>query len=146
MNENFNLATANKHELKKFAKDSYGLSLTMNMAEDTMRQHIQIYCQDNNLDLPNSEIGNAEKVGTKQAAKKVTINIATSEGKNGAEPIFLGVQGVGYTLPRGINIKVSPAIVEVLRNAEKDVITQDVDSGDLLHNPVLTYPFSVVAA
>jgi len=141
----FNLATADKFELKKHAKEIYELSLPMTMGVETMRAKIFEHCRDNNLDMPESEAGEAKTGSIKKIAeKKITINIATAPGKNGSEPVFLGVNGVGTTVPRGINVDVSPAIVEVLRNAVQDIVTQEQD-GELIHAPVPTYPFQIVA-
>jgi len=145
--EEFNLATADKFELKAYAKETYNLPLTLNMSVETMQRHIHEFCQENNLEMPFSEAGTGKtNVVSRKASneEKITINIATAEGENGDKPIFLGVNGLGYTLPRGIDIDVKRSVVEVLKNAKQDIVTQDKD-GAMLHREVLAYPYQVVA-
>jgi len=140
----FNLATANKTQLKNYAKEMYDLPLTMNMGEATMRQCINDHCKEHNLDMPLSEAVNNKSNKIKKAGKKFVVNIATAEGDHGGEPVFLGVQGSGTMVPRGIDVTISEALVEILRNAKQDIVTQDKVTGDLIHRDVLTYPFQIV--
>lgn len=141
--DDFNLADATKSELKKFAANEYGLTLALTMNETTMRQKIFDYCTKNNLEPPKSSIGNSKPTPKgKDPVKMITINIATEKTPGGKEPVLIGLNGVGYTIPRGIDVEVSPAIVEILNNAVQDIVTQDPE-GELEHNDVPTYPFSV---
>jgi len=135
----FNLATADKYQLKFFAKE-LGLSLSMSMSEHTMREKIQAFHIQNDIELPVSELEMAPALKT---PIMYTINIPKSPLPNGDEPVFVGVQGVGYTIPRGINVKVNAGIVEVLKNAIQDTVTQDED-GVIHHNESILYPFSIV--
>ena len=141
----FNIATADRDALKAYAKNNYDLSLTLNMNEDTMREKILSHCRKNNLELPTYEILGKQDTADKRAGKKVrtlTVNIPKSEKPGGNEPVFIGFQGVGYLVPRGMNVVVSPGIVEILNNAITDNVTQDED-GEMVHNETPTYPFSV---
>ena len=135
----FNLATADKHQLKYFGKE-LGLDLTLAMSEGTMREKIEKFHIQNDMDLPVSELEIAPAL---KSTVMYTINIPKSPLPNGDEPVFVGVQGVGYTIPRGINIKVNEGIVEVLRNAIQDTVTQSED-GQIHHNESILYPFSIV--
>lgn len=148
MTENFNMATATPEELKAWAANTLDLKLALTMNPDTMREKIVAKCKELQIDPPMAEILTkhdrvAQNAGSRKT-KSVIINIAKSDKPGGSDPVFVGVQGVGYTVPRGIDIAVSPAIVEVLKNAMTDLVTQDTESGELLHNEVTTYPFSVV--
>ncbi len=148
MNTEFNLATADKDTLKTYAKNNYDLSLTLNMSEETMRERIIRHCEKNNLELPTYEILDKKSQSDERSGKavgKVVINIPKSEKAGGNEPVFVGVQGVGFLIPRGRDITVSPSIVEVLKNAITDNVTQDED-GEMVHNDAPTYPFSSRAA
>jgi len=136
----FNLATADKHQLKFHAMEEYGLTLTLSMGEATMRDRIIAHCAKNEIEAPVGEIEGKKIKGVEY----VTINIAKSDKKDGAIPVFVGVQGVAYTVPRGINIKVPPGVVEVLRNAIQDIVTQDPETGAMLHEDVLSYPFQII--
>ena len=136
-----NLATATKAELKAYAINTLDLNLPMTMGEDTMRQKILIRCSELQIDPPKSEL--VSNKGRAHKGKKIIINIGRVGGKGANHPVPVAVQGVLYTIPRGIDIAVSPAIVEVLKNAVQDIVTQDPESGEVFHEDVLTYPFQI---
>jgi len=142
MTTEFNLATADKHQLKFYAKSELGLNLTLAMTETTMRERIQKHCVENDMDAPVARVDGKQG---KSDGKYITINVAKQDKKGGAEPAFVGIQGVGYTIPRGINVDVPASVVEVLKNAKQDIVTQDPETGELYHEEILTYPFQVVA-
>ena len=137
----FNLATADKHELKFYGNNALGLNLTNNMNEETMRKKILEHCEAEGLDAPKSEV-NAPAGAKKQPW--VTINIAKQDKKGGAEPAFVGLQGVGYTIPRGVDIDVPPGVVGILQNAKQEIVTQDPDSGEIEKEEIYTYPFQII--
>lgn len=140
MNDDFNLATANAHELKYYA-GTIGLKLSLSMTENTMRERIQAYCDENGLEAPTASVARHHK---HKNQKRLTINIAKQDKPGGGEPVFVGVQGVGYTIPRGINVEVPAPVVEVLKNAVQSKVYQDED-GNLHSEDVLTYPYQIVA-
>lgn len=143
----FNLSTDDKSLIKAHAANTYGdLKLSMNMTADTMREKIVEYCKKNNLEVPVFELHTRQDKADLKKNKKVkliTINVAKSDKPGGREPAVVGVQCVLYTIPRGINVNVSPSIVEALRNAITDNVTQDPDDGEILHDEVPTYSFSI---
>lgn len=143
--EDFNLATADKHQLKYYAKNELipSLKLSLSMTEDTMRTKIQDHCAIHGFAAPTSRIGAKGNDAAKEM-HYVTISIAKSDKPGGDEPVFVGVQGVGYTIPRGINIDVPASVVEILKNAMQDLVTQDED-GEIHHNHVLAYPYNIIA-
>lgn len=138
----FNLATADKHQMKFWAKNTLGLSLTLSMTDSTMRERIQDFCMKNDIAQPVAKIDGTRG---KKHAKYVTINVAKTDRKGGAEPAFVGVQGVGYTIPRGIDVAVPASVVEVLKNAVQDIVTQDPEDDQIYHEDVMAYPFQVVS-
>lgn len=140
----FNLATADKHEMKFYAANKLtpSLKLSLSMSEATMREKIQRHCADNGTDGPVAEIKAQGKIANN--SHLVRINVSKSDKPGGDEPVFVGVQGVGYTIPRGVDIDVPSPVVEVLKNAMQDIITQDED-GEIHHNHVLAYPYNVIA-
>lgn len=140
----FNLATADKWHLKDYALNTYELGLSLSMNEETMRDRITEHCKKNNLEAPFAEIEIKRQADRKE--KWAVINIAKTDKHDGSEPVFVGIQGVGYTIPRGIDVKVPEKVVHILNNAVKDIVTQDPDTGELYHNPVLTYAFQIVKA
>jgi len=90
-------------------------------------------------------IYNPDKVKQLIAAGKFyTINIPIDKKDvTGHLPVFVGINGVGYTIPRGIDLNVPEAIVEVLDNAKNEIFTRDM-MGNLEKNTVYIYPFKVI--
>jgi hypothetical protein len=134
----FNLATADKHQMKFYAK-SLGLDLSLAMAETTMREKIAKHLTENDIEAPKSEVA-----GIKKGAKRFTIMIPKALGKEGNEPVPVGVQGVLYTIPRAVAVDVPEGVVEVLKNAVQDIVTQDED-GIIHHDYVPAYAYTVIA-
>lgn len=137
-----NLATASKAEMKKYAIAELDLSLTMNYSEDTMRTKIMARCEELGVTPPMAEI-HVKKTSGKQ--KKFVINIPKAAGPSGAEPAFVGIQGVGYYIPRGINVVVPESVVGVLKTAIQTVYEQDPDTAEMIGEDVPTYPFQIVS-
>ena len=133
----FNLATADKHQMKFYAK-SLGLDLSLAMGETTMREKIEKHLTKHDMPAPKSEVA-----GIRKGQKRFTIMIPKALGKEGTEPVFVGVQGVGYTIPRSVNVDVPESVVEVLKNAIQDIVTQDED-GVIHHDYVPAYPYTVI--
>lgn len=142
MTNEFNLATADKHQLKFYAKNELDLNLSLSMTETTMREKIQKHCAENDIKAPVAQVDGARG---KKHGKYITVNIAKQDKKGGAEPAFVGVQGVGYTIPRGIDVAVPAAVVEVLKNAMQEIVTQDPETGEIDKEEILTYPFQIVS-
>ena len=139
----FDFATASQTELKAYAINELDLPLSMNMSADTMRERITARCKELNIEAPTLEVQTKHDKKLNKR-KLIVINIPKSEKVSGTEPVFVGVQGVGYTIPRGIDVAVSESIVEVLRNAIQDIVTQDTDTGEIYHEDVPSYPFQIV--
>ena len=139
------LATATQSELKAYAINELDLPLTMAMKAETMVVKIQDRCRELNIEAPTQTIQTKhDKVNPK--AKTVVINIPKSEKPGGTEPVPVGVQGVLYTIPRGVDIAVSESIVEVLKNAVQDIVTQDPETNEIYHEDVPSFPFQIVRA
>lgn len=143
MNE-LNLQTADKDQLKYYAANlEPPLTLSRAMSEDTMRARIAQHEAEHSDGPPPERIDGSALEG-KSNFRYVTINIAKQDKPGGSEPVFVGVQGVGYTIPRAKNIDVPSPVVEVLKNARQDMVTQN-EEGEIEHAEVLTYPFMVIA-
>ncbi len=141
--KDFNLAIADKHQLKYYGLNELGISLSLTMSESTMRQRIVDHCAKNDIEQPSAVIPGGS---TEDKKSYVKINIAKQDKPGGSEPAFVGVQGVGYSIPRGLNIDVPKSVVEVLKNAKQDIVTQDPEDGEIMHEEVLTFPFQIVSA
>ena len=138
----FDLGTANGPQMKAWAANNIDLKLVLTMKEETMREKIYAKCQELNIEPPVKAIQTSQDKRRK-IKETVLINIPKSERQGGLEPVFVGVQGTGYLIPRGMDVEVSPSIVEVLKNAITDNVTQD-EEGELQHDEVPTYPFSII--
>lgn len=135
-----NYATASTQELKEYARDELGLALTLTMSAETMRQKIKDKL---------AETGKSEPVPEKterklKGAKYRTIMIPDSEKPGGSEPVFVGYNGRGFTIPRGVECSVPEPLIEILKNARQDIITQGTD-GEMITKTVMAYPFQIVA-
>lgn len=139
-----NLATATKQELKAYAINNLDLSLSMSMNEDTMIQRIKDKCDKLQIEYPVAKVAVKGSAAKGKKAKYITINIGKQATPGGSDPVFVGVQGVGYTIPRGIDVDVPATVVEALKNAMQDIVTQDEETAELLHEDVLSYPFQIV--
>lgn len=138
-----NLATADKQELKTWAINNIDLQLSMTMNEDTMRQRIIDKCHELQIEPPKAVV--EEKRATKGKKQDYyTIIIAKTEKPGGTEPAIVGVQGVLYSIPRGIPIDVPGSVVEVLKNGMQDIVTQDPETNEIHHEDVPTYPYQVI--
>lgn len=134
---------ADRAELKAYARDELGLSLTMNMNEETMRAKIKDRLNELGKEKPApiTELGKGvDKSGW------VVINIQRAHGKSGGEPVFVGYNGKGYTIPRGVNVPVPPPVEAILRNAIRTDYEQDVDeNGDMESRDVVSYPYQIIS-
>lgn len=141
--KDINLATATCPQMKKWAGETIDLKLPLTMNESTMREKIVAQCKVLKIEPPAAVI-QTKQDKVKKVTKTMTINIAKGDKKlGGLEPVFVGVQFIGYLIPRGIDIKVSPSIVEALKNAKTDVVTQGAE-GEIDHDEIPTYPFSAM--
>lgn len=132
--------TASKEDLKQWAIDELNLRLPLTMSDETMRQKIVDECGAQGIAVPVSKLND----GKADQAGYVTIVIAKADKKAGSEPVPVSVQGVQYTIPRGIPIGVPPSVVEVLKNAVRTIYEQPDDGGDMIEEDVQSYPFQVL--
>ncbi len=137
----FNLATATARSLKTYAANNLDLKLSLSMSETTMRERIIARCNELQIPAPKAEL--VVKKARKTSQDYYTINIPKQDKPGGDEPAFVGVQAVGYLIPRNIDVDVPASVVEVLRNGVQDIVTQEED-GDLAIDKVPTYPFQIV--
>lgn len=142
---------AEPQELKDYAINELGLALSLTMRAETMRQKIRDRQQElnkgaGNEDPPSAKVAKGDKSSAKARANYVTINIARSQEKGGGQPVFVGLNGKGFTIPRGIPIAVPPGVEYILRGAKQTVYEYEGEGSDqkLVPREVLTYPYQVV--
>lgn len=56
--------------------------------------------------------------GDRLSGKRVELTIHPGEGENGRDPVYVGLNGTGYQIPRGIPVSVPVELVEILENAK----------------------------
>jgi len=138
-----NLASADKASLKAYALSELdGLKLPLTMSENTMRDRIVARCGELGIEAPESKM----EAVTSKNVNYLPIIIAKTDKHDGAENAFVAVNCVGYSIPRGIKVEVPDFVVEALKNAMQDHVTQDNETGELHHEDVPTYAYQVLAA
>jgi hypothetical protein len=149
-----NIANPNTEELKvqlkAFARDNLGITLQANMLPENMIQKIRDTCGEKGVNEPFFEqtaVPGIEQTDAADLPKAGTVRIviAKTDKKDGAEPAFVGFQGIGYTIPRAVECDVPRGVVGILGDAKQDIITQDEDTNELLSETVQTYPFEIRA-
>lgn len=140
---NINLMKASPEELKAYGRDELGISLSLTMKPETMRQRIIDACNEQGKPVPISK----EDDGPKDAGDGYTkIVIQKQDKPGGSDPVFVGYQGRGYTIPRGVPVDVPNPVVHILENAIQDIHTQDPETGEMVTQKVPSYPFQVLSA
>lgn len=97
------------------------------------------------IDEVNALMGAADDV---RNAPKVRITIHNQEGPNGDAPVFVAVNGMGYSLPREKVISVPRPIVTALENASEVRYYRDESNnqqfGAILERAVRRIPFTII--
>lgn len=138
-------------ELRKFAKDEYGLVLR-NMTIDNMHQRIEAAEREQAEQkrmrdmLERSGPVAHDNTDEEQQQEPVTtgrkmVTIILPKTSKDVRPEFVGVNGVGYTIPRGVKVDVPAEVVHVLQNAIETVI--DPETMEARDVPV--YPIQVLS-
>jgi hypothetical protein len=63
----------------------------------------------------------ASDLGADLSGKRVELTINQDSGENGREPVFVGLNGVGFQIPRGVPVNVPVELLEILDNAVQTV-------------------------
>jgi hypothetical protein len=90
--------------------------------------------------------GAGKKPAEKQAPKMVTINVHPDGTKGAEKAIFVGLNGVGYRIKRGVDVQVPREVMLVLQESVKTVyeqVTNEDGSVRMEAREIPTYPFSV---
>jgi len=79
----------------------------------------------------------------KAAVKRVKIIIQPSDTDN--QPVFVGVNGIGYAIKRGHEVSVPIGVVDVLNGAVKSIPVKDDNNRIVGWKDAQMYPFSIVS-
>jgi hypothetical protein len=55
------------------------------------------------------------------SGERIELTINQTDGENGREPVFVGLDGIGYQIPRGVPVNVPVELLEILDNAVQTV-------------------------
>lgn len=84
----------------------------------------------------------------KLSGKKATIQIHKDSNKYAIDPVPVSVNGIQFTIRRGVNVEVPVEVIEVLEHAREtqyeSVMNSDM-STTMVPRDVLSYPFSVLS-
>lgn len=77
-----------------------------------------------------------------RAAPKVTIRIHKTGVKGEPRDVYVGVNGVGYQIQRGVDVAVPEPVAKVLETAIQTVYDYDEDAQALIPREAQAYPFT----
>ncbi len=131
-----NIADASDAELRKFAEEKYGLNfgpqgngakratIMAKLVAVHNTDTIEVVDDDGvQAPSPSSAVDVAQQQRDWAEQIKV-IQIPMGEGKIGAQPVFVGVEGRGVLIPRGKWCEVKQAFIQALREAVEEQYQQ----------------------
>ena len=86
----------------------------------------------------------AKVAGDKKDEGRVTVVIHKSGDPSEVDPVFLGLNGKGITIPRGVECRVKKGYVSILENAKKVTYHFNKKTGETEPRESHSYPFSVI--
>jgi hypothetical protein len=94
----------------------------------------------------NQLLGSAEEI---RNAKKVRIMMHNQEGALGNQPVFVSVNGMGYSIPRDVPVVIPVPILKALEDAvETKYYREEIGGvfvGPMLERQVRRFPFSIIS-
>jgi len=94
----------------------------------------------------NQLMGAAEEI---RNAKKVRVIMHNQEGSDGNQPVFVAVNGMGYSIPREVPVIIPEPVLKALEDAvETKYFREEKDGqffGPIQERHVRRFPFSVLA-
>lgn len=164
------LAEATVEQLRQFANGYLGLFFPPNTSEATIRAKIDaawdkptIAVMEADEDAPLfAEEDNAPKPAvasaptpaqplrpfaldvTSRGDPKVRLIVQEQAGPGGKRPVFVGVNGVSFTIPRGKEVEIPYRYYAALNDAIEDRHEQDEQTGEINTSRVPSYPFQIV--
>lgn len=94
--------------------------------------------------------GNVDPASGITMSDRVKIRVTKTDDNRGSEDVFVGVNGAGFLIKRGVAVDVPRAVVEVLRNAVtkklQEVVNEAGDhTGAFEYVDVQSIPFEVLS-
>jgi len=138
-----NIETAPAKELRAYAKEELDLTFPIGTTKtamlDAVKSALGQEVQETTTDSAPSAISKKSRDG-----KRVTINIHKSANPSDPDPVYVGLNGIGITIPRGIDVDVLEGYVSILKNAVRTTYHTDAKTGDVTVSNSHAYPFSVI--
>ena len=128
-----NLDNNTKEELIEIAKD-LGINIDARFSETKLREIIYAEKKAESKALSNADI---------DAQRKVKLLIHKTDGDTGSIDVPVSVNGKTWLIKRGVEVDVPLFVVEVLKNAVKEIYVQDDVNRGIVMREVPAYPFSV---
>lgn len=76
------------------------------------------------------------------AAPRIKIRVHKTGDRNEMKYVFVGVNGVGYQIERGVEIDVPEPVVSVLENAVQTLWEYEEEKKTLVPRQALSYPLT----
>jgi ribosomal protein L21E len=136
-----NIETAPVQELRAYAKEEFGLTFQVGTTKAAMLDAVK-----SALGQDPAKTDSAPQAISKKSrdGKRVTINIHKSANPSDPDPVYVGLNGVGVTIPRGVDVSVLEGYVAILRHAVRKTYHTDQKTGDTIESESHAYPFSVI--
>lgn len=112
-------------DLKEQAR-IFGISLKGNPSDEVLREKIREAMTEKPAEAE------PEDINLNAKADWVTIEVVEKEG---APPLYVGVNGVSYLIERGVPVAVPPGVVAALEDASRLVKNKDGDERRVYAHP-----------
>jgi hypothetical protein len=110
--------------------------------EESSKEEITKYLREHETDLQ------GKKTEEVVAQTRRSIIIHNQDGPGGNHAVFVAVNGVGYNIPREIEVSVPVAVIHALENATETRYFREMDDGKefgpILSRQVRRFPFYLV--
>ena len=146
----FNPENASYEDLKEYAK-LYDIKI-FGVKKENLRKAIADHIEAASIEtsqplIKTTQVATSPLEGDVLEGKERTkILIHESQDPNAVNPVFVGVNGIGYTINRGEEVDVPVGVVESLNNARETLYDRVIENGHehLVPREALSYPFSIL--
>jgi hypothetical protein len=148
------LADATDAQLRQFASDHLGLTLQSLERGAPLRAKIQAAWDKDEITLALPDAPAALQTGAAptpadapaEAERMVTILIQKTDDAEGAQPVWVSVNGRGMFIERGKPQTIKERFLKALQNAVRTVYAQpDGATGEMVATEVPSYPYSIIS-
>jgi|GEM_PF-2238750 len=80
-------------------------------------------------------------IGNNMSGDRLDVTLHQGEGEAGSQAVFIGLNGQGFNMPRGIRVSVPAEVVHILENAEQTVY--DTTKGKTVERQIKRFSYTV---